>query len=98
MDVPKEMRFISKVIAQSKGWTCECCGSNKHLDTYRLCTDAFIDEEGKPVMDFRNANLICLCGSCYRKYKKNAVDALRHITNPQVFECGEFDPRIEKYC
>ena len=89
--------YITELLAKYYGWSCECCGSEKDLDAYHL-SEFETDQAGHIIVDSRNENLICLCPACYRKYHENAVEALRHMTNPQVFKASEDDPRVKKYC
>ena len=89
---------ITELIVKCSGWTCECCGSRKDLDAYALNQDWETDGNGGTIIDHRNANLICLCPRCYKKYHENPVEALHNMTNPQIFVPPVADPRLEKYC
>lgn len=89
--------YLTELIVKCHGWTCECCGSDKDLDAYHFVESETCDD-GHVVVNSCNENLICLCPSCYKKYHNDAVEALRHMTNPQIFKTPESDPRIKKYC
>lgn len=88
---------LTELIVKCNGWTCECCGSDKDLDAYHL-TESERSDSGYTVVNSTSENLICLCKKCYRRFHKNALEALRHMTKPQVFKKGSNDPRIERYC
>lgn len=90
--------YLTELIAKCFGWTCECCGSDKDLDAYALNSNWEKDENGMMIHDHRNENLICLCPKCYKKYHENPIEALHHMTNPQIFKFHAKDPRLEKYC
>lgn len=89
--------YLTELIAKINGWSCECCGSDKNLDAYHLSKPEK-DRDGRTIVYSTNENLVCLCPACYKKYHGNAVEALRHMTNPQVFKSTENDPRIRRYC
>ena len=89
---------LTELVVKCNGWTCECCGSNKDLDAYHLKPGPETGEDGRPFVDSRSNNLICLCPRCFRKYHGNPVEALRNMTNPQIFKDSASDPRLKKYC
>lgn len=92
------MVYLTELVVKCHGWTCECCGSDRDLDAYMLEDKEEKNADGFRILNHTNENLICLCPHCYKKYGENAVSALRHMTNPQVFKPPMKDPRIEKFC